>query len=151
MFWSHSRIADSFPCSFRSWLRPPPSCQRHYLLLVLPESLMHLQAVGLILNWLFVNNTTLEQVMGSIPLSMFSWKSLCLITTIKAQFLIRAKDTKRAFKSQSSGLQLPCQNYTFSLNARSLHSYSTDKSVQRKRLMEPHTLLLTGFILVFCM
>lgn len=94
-------------------------------------------------------HTTPEQVIG-ICQSLFSWKSLCLITTITAQFVIPCGDTKRAFKGQSSGLQLPCQNRTFSFYTRLLHSYSNDKSELKEHLMEPHSPVLTGVVYV-CM
>lgn len=61
------------------------------------------------------------------------------------------EDTKRAFKGQSSGLQLACPNHTSSLNTRLLHSYSNDESEPREHLMEPHSPLVTGFVSVLCM
>lgn len=100
VFCSRSQIADSFPCLFCFWLRPLlTSYKRPYSLPVVPESLVYSQTPGLIAHLhgpcgllLFrkvckcKQHTTPEQVI-CIRQSLFSWKSLCLITTITAQFV----------------------------------------------------------------
>lgn len=163
LFCNHTWITETFP--FHSWLRPPlASYQCHYSRLPWitrvftdPGLILHLHRLcGLLLFRRVCKCTQHHSRAGNKQRTseLFSWKLvllLCLITTIKAQFFIHARTQRELFKGQSGGLQLACQNYTFSLNTRLLHIYGNDKSESREHLMEPHSPLLTGFMLMFCM
>lgn len=111
VFCSRSQIADSFPCPFHSWLRPLlTSYKCPFPLPVVPESLAYSQTPGLIAHLhgtcgllLFrkeckcKQHTTPEQVIG-ICQSLFSWKSLFLITTITAQFVIHVRTQRELLR-----------------------------------------------------